>query len=74
MTYSTNNNNVILFAKAKAKQLFELNSFINTNNGRVYAKRSALIAAEVGVMENLNNPEKFYLWNLITEEIEKIEV
>jgi hypothetical protein len=74
MTYSTNNNNVILFAKAKAKQLFELNSFINTNNGQLYAKKSALVAAEVGIMENIDNPEKFHLWNLIYAEIEKIEV
>ena len=61
-------------AEEKAMELFELNNFLNTSTGQSYAKRSALVAANVGLEENLNNPKKKKEWQEVISRIKKIEV
>ena len=61
-------------AKEKAMELFEMNNFLNTATGQSYAKRSALVAANVGYKENINNPKKKKEWEEIISQIKKIEV
>jgi len=58
-------------AEEKAMELFELNNFLNTSIGQSYAKRSALVAANVGLEENLDNPKKKKEWQEVISRIKK---